>query len=129
MKRLTGLTPQAYIAEMRLTQARRLLQEGTLTGIVQLATTGGFWDARNFPRVSKSASDDCSRSGEPAFLPSGDWIGLHFMDEYKEAGSLTFAQKVIFFHIFIRADKTKRNCRAFFFKKYYYEKNLKKYLT
>lgn len=53
VKRLTGLTPQAYIIEYRLSEARRLLESGELQWVSEVAATVGYCDARSFSRTFK----------------------------------------------------------------------------
>ncbi|MCC6281784.1 MAG: response regulator, partial [Saprospiraceae bacterium] len=49
-KRLTGLSPVQYVQEMRLDEARRLLENRAYNSIAQLALKVGYDDARSFSR-------------------------------------------------------------------------------
>jgi YesN/AraC family two-component response regulator len=51
LKRLTGLTPVQYLLEVRLTEARRLLENRTFSSIAQVAARVGYDDARSFSRA------------------------------------------------------------------------------
>jgi len=53
LKRLTGLTPMQYLQEVRLTEARRLLESRLYSSIAQLASKVGYEDARSFSRSFK----------------------------------------------------------------------------
>lgn len=53
LKRLTGLSPVQYIQEMRLDEARRLLESRRYNSIAQLASKVGYEDARSFSRSFK----------------------------------------------------------------------------
>ncbi len=50
LKRLTGLSPVQYVQEMRLDEARRLLENRAYNSIAQLALKVGYDDARSFSR-------------------------------------------------------------------------------
>lgn len=50
LKRLAGLTPNQYLQEMRLDQARRLLENRTYNSISKVASEVGYTDARSFSR-------------------------------------------------------------------------------
>jgi len=50
LKRLTGLSPVHYVQEMRLDEARRLLENRVYNSIAQLASKVGYDDARSFSR-------------------------------------------------------------------------------
>ena len=54
LKRLTGLTPQKYLVEMRLEKARQLLVEGRFGSISRVAREVGYNDVRNFSKSFKS---------------------------------------------------------------------------
>lgn len=53
LKRLTGLSPIQYLLEMRLDQARQLLENNHHDSITQLAAKVGYGDARSFSRAFK----------------------------------------------------------------------------
>lgn len=53
LKRLTGLTPLQYIQEVRLSEARRLLENRTYNSVAQVASKVGYEDASSFTRVFK----------------------------------------------------------------------------
>jgi signal transduction histidine kinase/DNA-binding response OmpR family regulator len=53
LKRLTGLSPLQYIQEVRLNEARRLLETKALNSIAQVASKVGYDDARTFTRSFK----------------------------------------------------------------------------
>lgn len=53
LKRLTGLSPVQYIQEVRLNEARRLLENRTYDSIAQVAFKVGYDDARHFSRSFK----------------------------------------------------------------------------
>jgi signal transduction histidine kinase/DNA-binding response OmpR family regulator len=53
LKRLTGLTPVQYLQEMRLNEARLLLESAPPVSIATLATRVGYTDARSFSRSFK----------------------------------------------------------------------------
>jgi DNA-binding response OmpR family regulator/nitrogen-specific signal transduction histidine kinase len=53
LKRLTGLSPIQYLQEMRLDEARRLLESRRYNSIAQLASKVGYEDARSFSRSFK----------------------------------------------------------------------------
>lgn len=62
LKRRTGLSPLQYIQEVRLTEARRLLENGSGDSIAQVALKTGYSDPRYFSRIfrqqfGKSPSD------------------------------------------------------------------------
>ena len=50
-KELTGLTPAAYLRELRLSHARELLEAGTVRSVDEAAFAVGFEDAPYFARV------------------------------------------------------------------------------
>jgi len=50
LKRLTGLTPVQYLLEVRLAEARRLLEERICDSVAQVAARVGYDDARSFSR-------------------------------------------------------------------------------
>jgi len=50
LKRLTGLSPLQYLLEMRLNEARRLLESRAHNSIAQVAAKVGYEDARSFAR-------------------------------------------------------------------------------
>ncbi|MFN0034117.1 MAG: ATP-binding protein [Saprospiraceae bacterium] len=50
LKRLTGLSPIQYLQEMRLDEARRLLENRRYNSIAQVASKVGYDDARSFAR-------------------------------------------------------------------------------
>ena len=54
LKRLTGLTPQKYLVEMRLEKARQLLAEGRFGSVSRVAREVGYNDVRNFSKSFKS---------------------------------------------------------------------------
>ncbi|MCB0586493.1 MAG: helix-turn-helix domain-containing protein, partial [Phaeodactylibacter sp.] len=51
LKRLTGLTTNQYLQEIRLNKARQLLENATYTTISQVAAEVGYGDARSFSRT------------------------------------------------------------------------------
>ncbi len=53
LKRLTGLSPLQYVQEVRLTEARRLLETRRYNSIAQVASKVGYDDARTFTRSFK----------------------------------------------------------------------------
>lgn len=53
LKRLTGLSPIQYLQEIRLDEARRLLENRRYDSIAQLASKVGYDDARSFSRSFK----------------------------------------------------------------------------
>ncbi len=53
LKRLTGLSPQQYIQEVRLNEARRLLENRAYNSIAKVAEKVGYDDARTFARSFK----------------------------------------------------------------------------
>ncbi|MBK8192515.1 MAG: helix-turn-helix domain-containing protein [Lewinellaceae bacterium] len=53
LKRLTGLTPIQYLQEVRLGEARRLLENRTYDSIAHVASKVGYDDARSFSRSFK----------------------------------------------------------------------------
>ena len=53
LKRLTGLTPVQYLQEVRLGEARRLLENRNFNSIAQVASKVGYDDARTFTRSFK----------------------------------------------------------------------------
>lgn len=64
LKQLTGISPQKYIAEMRLQKARDLLERGVYRSVAEVAYAAGF----NHPKVF--SRDYRSRFGK---LPSSYW--------------------------------------------------------
>ena len=50
LKRLTGLSPIQYLQEVRLAEARRLLENRAYNSIAQVASKVGYDDARSFSR-------------------------------------------------------------------------------
>jgi signal transduction histidine kinase/DNA-binding response OmpR family regulator len=54
LKRLTGLTPMQYLLEMRLDQARRMLESGTYRSVGRVAAEVGYQDTRSFARSFKN---------------------------------------------------------------------------
>lgn len=53
LRRLTGLTPAKYLKEMRMEEARRLLESGTFRSITAVAAEVGYSDSRSFSRSFK----------------------------------------------------------------------------
>ncbi|MBP6827842.1 MAG: response regulator [Saprospiraceae bacterium] len=53
LKRLTGLSPVQYLQEVRLSEARRLLENRTCDSIATIASKVGYDDARSFSRSFK----------------------------------------------------------------------------
>jgi signal transduction histidine kinase/DNA-binding response OmpR family regulator len=53
LKRLTGLSPIQYIQEVRLSEARKLLENRTYNSVAQVASKVGYDDARSFTRSFK----------------------------------------------------------------------------
>ena len=53
LKRLTGLSPVQYVQEVRLEEARRLLESRAYNSIAQVAAKVGYEDARSFARSFK----------------------------------------------------------------------------
>jgi signal transduction histidine kinase/CheY-like chemotaxis protein len=53
LKRLTGLSPQKYLMEMRLNEARQLLENRQYDSITMVASKVGYPDARSFSRTFK----------------------------------------------------------------------------
>jgi|GEM_PF-1616722 len=53
LKRLTGLTPGQYLQEVRLDEARRLLENQGNTSVALVAAKVGYGDARSFSRSFK----------------------------------------------------------------------------
>lgn len=51
LKRLTGLTSMQYLMEVRLTEARRLLEHRVCDSVAQVADRVGYDDARSFSRA------------------------------------------------------------------------------
>ncbi|MBK8703150.1 MAG: response regulator [Saprospiraceae bacterium] len=51
LKRLTGLTPQKYLIEMRLDKARKLLENRAYNTVAQVAYEVGYLDVKVFSRV------------------------------------------------------------------------------
>ena len=54
LKRLTGLSTQKYIMEIRLSEARKLLDSGQYESITRLAIELGYKDVRTFSRSFKA---------------------------------------------------------------------------
>ncbi len=50
LKRLTGLTPQQYLQEMRLEIAREMLESRRFNSIAVIASTVGYFNVRSFSR-------------------------------------------------------------------------------
>ena len=50
LKRLTGLTPRKYLAEIRLDAARQLLSEGRYRTVARIAREVGFNDVKGFSK-------------------------------------------------------------------------------
>ncbi|MEZ4942078.1 MAG: response regulator [Saprospiraceae bacterium] len=50
LKRLTGLTPQQYLQEIRLDIAREMLESRQYNSIAVIASTVGYFDVRSFSR-------------------------------------------------------------------------------
>lgn len=53
LKRLTGLSPQKYLMEMRLNEARQMLENRQYDSISQVSSKVGYTDPRSFSRVFK----------------------------------------------------------------------------
>ena len=53
LKRLTGLSPLQYLLEVRLSEARRLLENRLYNSIAQVASQVGYSDAQSFTRGFK----------------------------------------------------------------------------
>lgn len=53
LKRLTGLSPQQYIIEVRMTEARRLVEKRKFGSMKRVAFAVGYKDARAFSRAFK----------------------------------------------------------------------------
>jgi AraC-like DNA-binding protein len=53
VKQLTGITPNEYVQEMRLTQARNLLENRRVTTVKEAAFSVGFKDVRYFSELFK----------------------------------------------------------------------------
>ena len=51
LRKLTGLTPAAFVRELRLLRARQLLSTGELTRVGEVAFVVGFVNANHFGRV------------------------------------------------------------------------------
>ncbi|MCK6693290.1 MAG: response regulator, partial [Thermoanaerobaculia bacterium] len=51
MRELTGLSPQQYIGEMRLQQARETLEQGAFHTVAEAAYAAGFGNAKAFTRA------------------------------------------------------------------------------
>ncbi|WP_044234126.1 helix-turn-helix domain-containing protein [Haliscomenobacter hydrossis] len=51
LKRLTGLSPGAYLQKMRLQEARRLLESGATSSVAATVARVGYKDARSFSRL------------------------------------------------------------------------------
>ena len=54
LKRLTGLTPLQYMQEIRLNEARQMLENRTYKSVSQVAAKVGYSDARSFSRAFKT---------------------------------------------------------------------------
>ncbi len=54
LKRLTGLNPQKFILEIRLNEARKLLEERQVDSVTRVASEVGYPDVRSFSRSFKS---------------------------------------------------------------------------
>ena len=54
LKRLTGLTPQQYLQEMRLDEARRLLENRVYDAVAPVAAKVGYADAGAFSRAFRA---------------------------------------------------------------------------
>lgn len=54
LKRLTGLTPQQYLQEMRLDEARRLLENRVYNAVSPVAAKVGYADAGAFSRAFRA---------------------------------------------------------------------------
>jgi signal transduction histidine kinase/DNA-binding response OmpR family regulator len=54
LKKLTGLSPSQYLQEVRLTEARKLLENRTYTSISKIANLIGYNDHRSFSRSFKN---------------------------------------------------------------------------
>ncbi len=63
LKRLTGLSPIQYLQEMRLDEARHLLENRSYDSITKVASKVGYEDARSFSRSFKQ------RFGKSPFHP------------------------------------------------------------
>ncbi len=53
LKRLTGLSPQQYLLEMRLQEARNLLENRACHSIREVASQVGYYDAKSFSKRFK----------------------------------------------------------------------------
>jgi len=53
LKGLTGLSPRQYLQEVRLNEARRLLENGAYRSIAQVAEVVGYREYRSFSRIFK----------------------------------------------------------------------------
>ena len=53
LKRLTGLSPQQYLQELRLAEARRLLENRVHDTVAKVASEVGYTDSRSFTRRFK----------------------------------------------------------------------------
>ncbi len=53
LKRLTGFSPMQYLQEIRLDEARRLLENRTSDSIAQIASKVGYGEVRFFSRIFK----------------------------------------------------------------------------
>ncbi len=53
LKRLTGMTPNQYLQEVRLDEARRLLENKVYNSVAQVAIKVGYGDTRSFSRRFK----------------------------------------------------------------------------
>ncbi|MBC7448043.1 MAG: AraC family transcriptional regulator [Hymenobacteraceae bacterium] len=51
LRELTGLTPAAYLREVRLERARQLLEARTTQTVAEIACAVGFEDAQYFGKV------------------------------------------------------------------------------
>jgi len=54
LKRLTGLSTQKYIIEIRLNEARKILDSGQYESITRMAIELGYKDVRTFSRSFKA---------------------------------------------------------------------------
>jgi transcriptional regulator GlxA family with amidase domain len=52
-KEITGTTPNKFILELRLWEARRLLEEKEISSVKIVSLTVGFKDTKNFSRNFK----------------------------------------------------------------------------
>ncbi|HZV68440.1 MAG TPA: ATP-binding protein [Saprospiraceae bacterium] len=54
LKRITGLTPNEYVMEIRLHRARTLLEQNTVSSIKQVADSVGYADTTHFSKVFRN---------------------------------------------------------------------------